>query len=273
TRGDRPRAGGRIGRRRAPTRWHRSPVGVGEATGGELQVHSRAERAPAPAGGVVHVDRGAGRQRRADAPRPPGRSPQRHRRRPGLGEGPRPPPRIGAGPARARPRPQPPAALLPGRAHSRRRRRDRQGGVRRRGRRRRRARRCCAVTRTPNPKGGAMRRTLVIFLFLPVLLAGAACGRLRHHPGPVAAQPAGWTWRTTADANAGMPAADGAGVASVLNHEEVVLLDHHGARRWEVTPGMELYDTAPLLERDQVVVASEQGLVALDRATGATRWA
>src|SRR5581483_9899597 len=117
------------------------------------------------------------------------------------------------------------------------------------------------------------RRTLVIFLFLPVLLAGAACGRLRHHPGPVAAQPAGWTWRTTADANAGMPAADGAGVASVLNHEEVVLLDHHGARRWEVTPGMELYDTAPLLERDQVVVASEQGLVALDRATGATRWA
>jgi outer membrane protein assembly factor BamB len=91
--------------------------------------------------------------------------------------------------------------------------------------------------------------------------------------GQASAEPAGWAWHTTAGANAGMPAADPGGVASVLNHEEVVLLDQHGRRRWEVTPRVKLYDTAPLLERDQVVVASAQGLVALDRANGATRWA
>lgn len=129
------------------------------------------------------------------------------------------------------------------------------------------------MTRSPNFKGGAVRRTLLFFLFLPVLLVGAACGGPRRPPAPVAARPAGWTWHTTADANAGMPAADGAGVASVLDHEEVVLLEPDGRRRWEVTPGVKLYDTAPLLESARVVVASEQGLVALDRATGATRWA
>jgi outer membrane protein assembly factor BamB len=118
-----------------------------------------------------------------------------------------------------------------------------------------------------------MRRMLVFFLFLPVLVAGTACGGPRRHPGPAAARPAGWTWHTTADANAGMPTADAGGVTSVLDHEEVVLLDRAGRRRWEVTPGMPLYDTAPLLERGQIVVASDQGLVALVRATGATRWA
>lgn len=117
-----------------------------------------------------------------------------------------------------------------------------------------------------------MRRTLVLVLLL--LVAGSACGPA-HHPArqPATAEPGGWTWHTTADANAGMPAVDADGVATVLNHEEVVLLDQRGAPRWEVTPGMKLYDTAPLLERDTVFVASDDGFVALDRATGATRWA
>ncbi|MBV9255021.1 MAG: PQQ-binding-like beta-propeller repeat protein [Actinobacteria bacterium] len=111
-------------------------------------------------------------------------------------------------------------------------------------------------------------------MFLLVLALTAACGRPHHAAvAPARSKPAGWTWQTTADANAGMPAADGGGVASVLNHGEVVLLDARGHRKWEVTPGMNLNDTAPLLEHDAVFVASDDGLVALDRATGATKWA
>ena len=106
-----------------------------------------------------------------------------------------------------------------------------------------------------------MRRTFVLIFAL--LAAGSGCGGPYPTAHPVApTRPAGWTWHTTADANAGMPAADADGVVSVLNHEEVVLLDQHGSRQWEVTPGTKLYDTAPLLERDAVFVASDAGLVA-----------
>ncbi len=69
-----------------------------------------------------------------------------------------------------------------------------------------------------------------------------------------------------------MPGADDAGVAVTFGHSHVVLLDPTGQVRWTVNRAS-LRDVAPRLTDDAVLVATEDGLVAFDRASGAVRWA
>jgi len=68
-----------------------------------------------------------------------------------------------------------------------------------------------------------------------------------------------------------MPGSDGAGVAATFGHSHVVLLDPAGQVRWTVDRAR-LRDVAPRLTGDSVLVATEDGLVAFDRANGALRW-
>jgi outer membrane protein assembly factor BamB len=116
------------------------------------------------------------------------------------------------------------------------------------------------------------RSRLVILLVLCLAGAAAGCAAGPHRSSPAGGLAAAWSWNTTDHANAGMPAADEHGTATVLDHEAVVLLDEGGRRIWQVEPGPRLYDAAPLMDGDQIVVATDAGLAALDRATGTTRW-
>jgi outer membrane protein assembly factor BamB len=68
-----------------------------------------------------------------------------------------------------------------------------------------------------------------------------------------------------------MPGTDDAGVAATFGHSHVVLLDGSGKVRWTVDHA-QVRDVAPRLTADAVLVATEDGLVALDRPTGALRW-
>jgi len=80
-----------------------------------------------------------------------------------------------------------------------------------------------------------------------------------------------WVWPPPGGGSAGMPASDGDDIALTVGRQRVVLLDGEGAVRWEVRRNVR--DVAPALTAALVLVATEQGLVALDRSTGRERWA
>ncbi|HEX2043604.1 MAG TPA: PQQ-binding-like beta-propeller repeat protein [Acidimicrobiales bacterium] len=92
----------------------------------------------------------------------------------------------------------------------------------------------------------------------------ATTGRLALRPR--------WRWVAPPPSYVGMPAADRSGVAVTYGHSHVVLLDRAGDVRW-TADRLRLRDVAPLLTSDSVVAASEEGVVAFDRATGRVRWA
>ncbi|MFP5318346.1 MAG: PQQ-binding-like beta-propeller repeat protein [Acidimicrobiia bacterium] len=77
-----------------------------------------------------------------------------------------------------------------------------------------------------------------------------------------------WTW---AAPSTGMPASDGREVAIVSTRSKITLLDGGGAVRWELE-GRSLRDVAPTLTPDLVLVPTEDGLLAVDRAGGRRRW-
>lgn len=78
----------------------------------------------------------------------------------------------------------------------------------------------------------------------------------------------GWTW---AAPSTGMPAADGREVALTSTRSRVTLLDGGGKERWSVEhPSVR--EVAPTLTADAVLVPTETGLVAFDRAGGRRRW-
>ena len=68
-----------------------------------------------------------------------------------------------------------------------------------------------------------------------------------------------------------MPAADDEGVAATYGHLRVVLLDLDGSPQWELER-QGLRDVAPALTADLVVAATEEGVLAVDRASGRLRW-
>jgi len=69
-----------------------------------------------------------------------------------------------------------------------------------------------------------------------------------------------------------MPGTDDSGIAVTFGHSHLVLLGPAGQVRWTVDR-RGLRDVAPRLTRDTVLVATEDGLTAFDRATGGVRWA
>jgi outer membrane protein assembly factor BamB len=68
-----------------------------------------------------------------------------------------------------------------------------------------------------------------------------------------------------------MPAADGYEVAFTSALSRLILVGDDGRPRW-VAEHRQLRDTAPRFAGDLLVAATESGLAAFDRATGATRW-
>lgn len=80
-----------------------------------------------------------------------------------------------------------------------------------------------------------------------------------------------WRWRPPPVASVGMPAADGGGIAATYGHLRLVLLDGAGRARWEAER-LGLRDVAPLLLADRVLAATDNGVAAFDRGTGAVRW-
>ena len=123
------------------------------------------------------------------------------------------------------------------------------------------------------------RRTLVIVTFVVLALGLAACGgadsRRAPSPGGAAFPPESlgrrWRWVAPPPSYVGMPAADDDGVVVTFGHSHVVLLDPSGRPRWTVDhPSVR--DVAARLTPDVVLVPTEEGLLALDRATGVRRW-
>ncbi len=126
-----------------------------------------------------------------------------------------------------------------------------------------------------------MRRAVPCALFTVLALALTACGGSkprRSSPHPTrSATPAGgelaerWRWAAPPPSYVGMPAADGEGVAVTYGHSHVTLLDRRGRPLWMVDH-RRLRDVPPRLTADAVLVPTEEGLLALDRGTGAERW-
>ncbi|HWC12431.1 MAG TPA: PQQ-binding-like beta-propeller repeat protein, partial [Acidimicrobiales bacterium] len=112
---------------------------------------------------------------------------------------------------------------------------------------------------------------------LVAVVALAGCDRSEEGRSPAPRpDPAGvleprWRWVAPPPSYVGMPGADGDGVAVTFGHSHVTLLDPAGRARWTFD-GRGLRDVAPRLTADAVLVPTEDGLLAIDRATGALRW-
>lgn len=78
-----------------------------------------------------------------------------------------------------------------------------------------------------------------------------------------------WVW-SAGQASVGMPASDGPDIAFTVSRQRVVVLDRQGGVRWQVR--RDVRDVAPAFVDDLLLVPTEQGLVALDRATGREQW-
>lgn len=129
-----------------------------------------------------------------------------------------------------------------------------------------------------------MRRaapSLTLALVLPLALGVTACRG--SGSGPSAPRGSGgaeslsqrWRWVAPRPSSVGMPGADGEGVAVAWGHSHVTLLDAGGRPRWTADRGIDqpsLRDVAPRLAAGAVLVPTEEGLLALDRATGTPRW-
>jgi outer membrane protein assembly factor BamB len=121
-------------------------------------------------------------------------------------------------------------------------------------------------------------RRLALLVVLALIVVPAACGNSGEERPPserspsAAAEPGRrWRWIAPPPSYVGMPAADGEGVVVTFGHSHVVLLDPDGRPRWTVDhPSVR--DVAARLTPDAVLVPTEEGLLALDRATGASRW-
>src|SRR5439155_16638493 len=89
-------------------------------------------------------------------------------------------------------------------------------------------------------------------------------------PAPASPRVA-WRWHAPAPAGVGMPAADGAGAIATAGATFLVALDPNGRQRWS-TRRLGLRDVAPALTGALVLAATDEGVVAVDRATGKVWW-
>jgi outer membrane protein assembly factor BamB len=117
------------------------------------------------------------------------------------------------------------------------------------------------------------RQRILAVLFVGVSLAASSCARARlPHRAPEVQLAFAWRWVAPPPSYVGMPVADDRAVAATFGHHGLVLLTPAGKVQWQVEHDR-LRDVAPALGTDIVVAASEGGVVAFDRATGAERWA
>lgn len=107
------------------------------------------------------------------------------------------------------------------------------------------------------------------------VLASAGCSDADRSRGAEAPRPASlrsaWRWVAPPPSYVGMPGADATGAAVTYGNSHLVLLDGTGRPLW-TADRLRLRDVAPRLTGDAVLVPTEEGLAAFDRATGARRW-
>src|SRR5205085_11260236 len=104
-----------------------------------------------------------------------------------------------------------------------------------------------------------------------LVLASAVLASCASHGPPVVLGAVRWRWRPPAPASMGMPAADQTNVAATFGHLRLVLFSASGAVQWQAER-LGFREEAPLLLADVVVAPADDGLVAVDRATGHIRW-
>jgi outer membrane protein assembly factor BamB len=112
---------------------------------------------------------------------------------------------------------------------------------------------------------------MLVGLAAAVVLLGACGGAGGGRPAADDLGPVRWRWHAPVPASVGMPVADDAGSAATYGHVALVSFAPDGAVRWEVRR-LGVREEAPLLTSDLIVVPTDDGLVAVDRATGRTRW-
>jgi outer membrane protein assembly factor BamB len=115
------------------------------------------------------------------------------------------------------------------------------------------------------------RRAVAIAAAAVVVAVGASGCNGAARTGAIHLGAVQWRWRPPRPASVGMPAADGGGIVATFSHLFVVALTPAGTEQWR-TRRLGVREEAPLLTPDLVVVPADDGLVALDRASGRIRW-
>ncbi|MDQ6927241.1 MAG: PQQ-binding-like beta-propeller repeat protein [Actinomycetota bacterium] len=117
------------------------------------------------------------------------------------------------------------------------------------------------------------RFRLAVIVSVALSVAGCQSGSHRASPAPAASTEVHevWRWDAPPPAYVGMPAADSSGVAFTSALSRLILLDTDGHVTW-IAEKLHLRDVAPLLTPDLVVAATESGMAAFDRTTGAVAW-
>lgn len=80
-----------------------------------------------------------------------------------------------------------------------------------------------------------------------------------------------WVWEVPGGGNAGLPASDDRNIVFTWGHIAITMLDTSGVEQWSVDHHF-VRDVAPALLDEIVLVATDHGTLALDRATGERRW-
>lgn len=120
---------------------------------------------------------------------------------------------------------------------------------------------------------------------LAVAMAGASCavpggdaagrggGQLPATEHPSGAPQELWRWNVPSPGSAGMPVVGGPDqqIAFTYGHIALVMLDHEGTQLWQADR-VGVRDVAPLITPAAVVVATDEGVAAFDRASGRLLW-
>lgn len=115
------------------------------------------------------------------------------------------------------------------------------------------------------------RKPLAILVVLLLVSCGNGANNRAAPPHAPAELREVWRSDVPPPAYAGMPAADAAGVAFTSALSRLILLDANGRTRW-VAESSHLRDVAPRLTPALVVAATETGLKAFNRSSGAPAW-
>ena len=122
----------------------------------------------------------------------------------------------------------------------------------------------------------SLARLLALALLSVAVMPGCRGGGDEGAAPPSGASDGGamaaeWRWEAPPRASVGMPASDGPDVAFTYGHRYLALYGADGTPRWALER-IGLRDVAPRLTTDLVLAATDDGVVAVDRAGGQERW-